>query len=92
MEITGAKEEVTPGPQKEGETRSTLTVAKAQDHLNFQVSLSNDIDHNTAVNVPYVAGRLKQFVSVWQTITSDYFMLSSIKGVKLSLLNIQSRP
>ena len=86
MEIPRAREEITPGPQKEGETRSTLTVAKAQDHLNFQVSLSNDIHHNTAVNVPYVAGRLKQFVSVWQTITSDYFRLSSIKGVKIEFV------
>ena len=86
MEIPRAREEITPGPQKEGETRSTLTVAKAQDHLNFQVSLSNDIHHNTAVNVPYVAGRLKQFVSVWQTITSDYFILSSIKGVKIEFV------
>ena len=86
MEIPRAREEITPGPQKEGETRSTLTVAKAQDHPNFQVSLSNDIHHNTAVNVPYVAGRLKQFVSVWQTITSDYFILSSIKGVKIEFV------
>ena len=59
MEIPRAREEITPGPQKEGETRSTITVDNAQDHLNFQVSLSNDIHHNTAVNVPYVAGRLK---------------------------------
>ena len=86
MEIPRAREEITPGPQKEGETRSTLTVDNAQDHLNFQVSLSNDIHHNTAVNVPYVAGRLKQFVSVWQTITSDYFILSSIKGDKIEFV------
>ena len=62
MEILGAREEITPGPQKEGQTRLTLTVAKPQDHLQFQVSLTNDIDHNSSVNVPYVAGRLKQFV------------------------------
>ena len=86
MEIPRAREEITPGPQKEGETRSTLTVDNAQDHLNFQVSLSNDIHHNTAVNVPYVAGRLKQFVLVWQTITFDYFILSSIKGVKIEFV------
>ena len=35
------------------------------------------------ITVPSVAGRLKQFVSVWQTITSDFFILSSIKGVKI---------
>ena len=69
----GAREDIIPGPQKEGQTRSTLTVAKPQDHLQFQVSLTKDIDHNSSVNVPYVAGWLKQFVSVWQTITSDFF-------------------
>ena len=83
MEISRAREEITPGPQKEGQTRSALTFAKPQGHLHFQVSLSNDIDHNSSVNVPYDAGRLKQFVSVWQTITSDYCILSSIKGVNI---------
>ena len=77
MEKSRAREEITPGPQKEGQTRSTLTFAKPQDHLHFQVSLTNDIDHNSSVNVPYVDGRLKQFVSVRQTITSDYSILSS---------------
>ena len=71
MEISMAREGITPGSQKEGQTRSTLTFAKPQDHLHFQVSLTNDTDHNSSVNVPYVAGRLKQFVPVWQTITSD---------------------
>ena len=51
------------------------------------MSLTNDIDHNSSVNVPYVAGRLKQFVSVWQTITSDYCILSSIKGVKIEFVD-----
>ena len=87
MEIPRAREEITPGPQKEGQTRSTLTFAKPQDHPHFQVSLANDIYQNSSVNVPYVAGRLKQFVSVWQTITSDYSILSSIKGVKIEFVD-----
>ena len=87
MEISKAREEITPGPQKEGQTRSTLIFAKPQDHLHFQVSLTNDINHNSSVNVPYAAGRLKQFVSVWETITSDYCILSSIKGVKIEFVD-----
>ena len=86
MEISRAREEITPGPQKEGQTQSTLTFAKPQDHLHFQVSLTNDIDHNNSVNVPHVAGKLRQFVSVWQTITSDYSILSSVKGVKIEFV------
>ena len=82
-----AREEITSGPQKEGLTRSTLTIAKPQDHLHFQVSLRNYIDHNSSVNVPYVAGRLKQFVSVWQTVTSDYSILRSIKGVRIEFVD-----
>ena len=87
MEISRTRDEITPGPQKEGQTRSTVTFAKPQDHLHFQVSLTNDTDHDSSVNVPYVAGRLKQFVSVWQTITSDYFLLGSIKGVKIEFVD-----
>ena len=86
MEISRAREEITPGPQKEGQTQSTLTFGKPQDHLHFQASLTNDIDHNNSVNVPHVAGKLRQFVSVWQTITSDYSILSSIKGVKIEFV------
>ena len=51
------------------------------------MSLANYIDHNSSVNVPYVACRLKQFVSAWQTITSDYFIFSSIKGVKIEFVD-----
>ena len=51
------------------------------------MSLTNDIDHKSSVNVPYVAGRQKQFVSVWQTITSDFFILSSITGVKIEFVD-----
>ena len=40
----------------------------------------------SSVNVPHVAGKLRQFVSVWQTITSDYSILSSIKGVKIEFV------
>ena len=87
MEISRAREEITPGPQKERQTRSTLTFTKPQDHLNFQVSLTNDFDYKSSVNVPYPVGRLKQFVSVWQTITSDYSVLSSIKGVKIEFVD-----
>ncbi|XP_068689820.1 uncharacterized protein [Montipora foliosa] len=36
MEISRAREEITPGPQKEGQTQSTLTFATPQDHLHFQ--------------------------------------------------------
>ena len=86
MEISRAREEITPGPQKEGQTQSTLTFATPQDHLHFQVSLTNDIDHNHSVNAPHIAGKLRQFVSVWQTITSDYSILSSIKGVKIEFV------
>ena len=49
--------------------------------------MSHTNNHNSSVNVPYVAGRLKQFVSVWQTITSDYCILSSIKGVKIEFVD-----
>ena len=86
MEITRAREEITPEPQKEGQTQSTLTFATPQDHLHFQVSLTNDIDHNHSVNAPHITGKLRQFVSVWQTITSDYSILSSIKGVKIQFV------
>ena len=86
MEISRAREEITPGPQKEGKTQSTLTFATPQDHLHFQVSLTNDIDHNHSVNAPHIAGKLRQFVSVWQTITSDYSILSSIRGVKIEFV------
>ena len=92
MEISRAREEITPGPQKEGQTQSTLTFATPQDHLHFQVSLTNDIDHNNSVNAPHIAGKLRQFVSVWQTITSDYSILSSIRGVKIEFVAIRSRP
>ena len=50
------------------------------------MSLTNDIDHNHSVNAPHIAGKLRQFVPVWQTITSDYSILSSIKGVKIDLV------
>ena len=50
------------------------------------MSLTNDIDHNNSVNVPHVAGKLRQFVSVWQTITSDYSILSSVKEVKIEFV------
>ena len=51
------------------------------------MSLGNVISHENIVTVPYVAGRLKQFVSVWQTITSDHFILSAVKGVKFEFAN-----
>ena len=50
------------------------------------MSLTNDIDHNHSVNAPHIAGKLRQFVSVWQTITSDYSILSSIRGVKIEFV------
>ena len=65
MEISRAREEITPGPQKEGQTQSTLTFAKPQDHPHFQVSLTNDIDHNNLVNVPHVAGKLRQYLFLY---------------------------
>lgn len=40
MAMSRAMEEITPGPQKEGKTRSTLTFTKPQDQLHFQVSLT----------------------------------------------------
>ena len=88
MEISRAREESTPGPQKEGQTQSTLTFAKPQDHLHFQVSLTNDINHDNSINVPHIAGKLRQFVSVWQTImiTSDYSILCSVKEVKIEFV------
>ena len=59
MEVSGAGKEITSGTQKEGKTW-------ASDHLDLQVSLaSNDLDDNTLA-VPFVAGKVKQFASVWQ--------------------------
>lgn len=40
MAMSRAMEEITPGPQKEGKTRSTLTFTKPQDQLHFQASLT----------------------------------------------------
>ena len=53
----------------------------------FSGESENNVDHSRSVIVPHVAGRLKQFVAVWQTITSDYCILISIKGVKIEFLN-----
>ena len=50
------------------------------------MSLTNDIDHNHSVNAPHIVGKLRQVVSAWQTITSDYSILSSIKGVKIEFV------
>ena len=89
MEKSRAREEINFGPQKELETRTTtLTVAKPQDHLNCQVSRYDAVNYeNNIPSVPYVAGRLKKFLSVWQTITSDSFVLDVIKGVKKEFAN-----
>ena len=38
------------------------------------------------INAPHIAGKLRQFASVWQTITSDYSILSSIKEVKIEFV------
>lgn len=40
MAMSRAMEEITPGPQKEGKTRSTLIFTKPQDQLYFQASLT----------------------------------------------------
>lgn len=75
-EVSGAGKKITTGPQKEGQTR-------ASDHPDLQVSFaSNNLDDNTLA-VAFVAGKVKQFTSVWQTITSDFFILSAVKGVKI---------
>ena len=50
------------------------------------MSLTNDIDHNHSVNAPHIAGKLRQFVSVWQIITSNYSILSAIRGVKIEFV------
>jgi len=68
-------------PQKEGK------VAKSPDHLDLQVSLDNDNVHNNTRMVPSVGGKFKQFAFAWQTITSDYFILSAIKGIKIEFAN-----
>ena len=47
--------------------------------------MDDDTNHDHTITVPFVAGKLKQFVSVWQTINSDYFILSAVKGVKIEL-------
>lgn len=56
-------EEITPGPQKEGETRTTtvaLCTTKSQDHLDSQAtSLDDDTNHDNTITVPFVAGKPK---------------------------------
>lgn len=82
MEIPRIGEEIDSGPQKEREIRTT-----ALDHLNCLVSLDIADHENSSLSVPYVAGRLKQFQTTWQSITSDSFLLNAIKGVKIGLAN-----
>ena len=50
MEVSGSGEEIAPGPRKEGETRTAkVALTKSQDHLNCQVSLDDDTNHDTQV-------------------------------------------
>ena len=75
MEIPRIREEINSGSQKEREIRTT-----ALDHLNCLVSLDIADHENSSLSVPYVAGRLKQFQTTWQSITSDSFVLNAIKS------------
>lgn len=88
VEVSEARQEITSGPQKEGQTGvSRLAVAKFSDHLHPQVSLdSNNLDDST-LTVQFVAGKLKHFASVWQTITSDFFILSAVTSIKIDFSN-----
>ena len=53
MEVSGSGEVITPGPQKEGETRTTTAAfTKSQDHLDSQVSLDDDTNHDHTITVP----------------------------------------
>jgi len=51
------------------------------------VSLDIADHENSSLSVPYVAGRLKQFRTTWQSITPDSFELNAIKGVKIGFAN-----
>lgn len=56
----------------------TLAVAKPSDYLDPQVSLDdNNLDDST-FNVPFVAGKLKQFASEWLVSFSKYLKLTII--------------
>lgn len=53
MEGSGSGEVITPGPQKERETRiTTVALTKSQDHLDSQVSLDDDTNHDHTITVP----------------------------------------
>lgn len=53
MEGSGSGEVITPGPQKKRETRiTTVALTKSQDHLDSQVSLDDDTNHDHTITVP----------------------------------------
>ena len=57
MEVSGSSEEIAPRPQKEGEARTTtIAFTRSQDHLDCQVSLDDDTNHDHTSTVPFVAG------------------------------------
>ena len=62
-------------PQKEGENRSVRT---------FKVVQSGSTENlPTVTSIPCVAGRLKNCVFNWETITSDQRILEAIRGVTI---------
>lgn len=53
MEGSLSGEVITPGPQKERETRiTTVILTKSQDHLDSLVSLDDDTNHDHTITVP----------------------------------------
>lgn len=53
MEGSLSGEVITPGPQKERETRiTTVILTKSQDHLDYLVSLDDDTNHDHTITVP----------------------------------------
>lgn len=53
MEGSLSGEVITPGPQKEGETRiTTVILTKSQDYLDSLVSLDDDTNHDHTITVP----------------------------------------
>lgn len=88
MEISRAREEITPGPQKEGQTRSTVTFVKPQDHLHFQGTSGSgtgpEPGYNHCANVEHSS-------LVPQIATSfDRFSSYSSKGTKNTTPSFQS--
>ena len=81
MEVSGSGGGSLADHERKGKPEQQLHLLS--DHLHCQLSLDDDTNHDHTSAVLFVAGKVKQFVFVWQTITSDYVILGAVKGVKI---------